>query len=95
MPVLEETAAVELNEAVVAEEDQTAQPMPREKKARYRRFAMVVFSIFAPVQFYIGWRLIPDLPVNMGFQMLHPPHKQTLIPRKDRNSPMQPYSLHR
>lgn len=69
MPVLEEQSPADTNE-IEAEDDQTAQPMPHRKKAAYRRFALVVFSIFAPVQFYIGWRLIPDLPVGLAFQIL-------------------------
>ncbi|WP_420854577.1 metallophosphoesterase [Sneathiella marina] len=51
------------------EDGQTAQPMPPQKKAAYRRFALVVFMIFAPIQVYIGWRLIPDLPVNLVFKV--------------------------
>ncbi|MEP3246522.1 MAG: metallophosphoesterase [Sneathiella sp.] len=29
-----------------------------------------MFLIFTPLQFYIGWRLLPDLPINLGFQIL-------------------------
>jgi len=69
MPAFEDNTPSDIQE-VETEDSQTAQPMPRQKKAAYRRFALTVFAIFAPIQIYIGWRLIPDLPVNIAFQML-------------------------
>ncbi|USG62025.1 metallophosphoesterase [Sneathiella marina] len=68
MPGFENHTPADIKE-VEMEDGQTAQPMPPQKKAAYRRFALVVFMIFAPIQVYIGWRLIPDLPVNLVFKV--------------------------
>ncbi len=69
MPAFEDNTPSDIEE-VETEDSQTAQPMPPEKKAAYRRFALTVMVIFAPIQIYIGWRLIPDLPVPIAFQVL-------------------------
>jgi predicted MPP superfamily phosphohydrolase len=69
MPDFEEHTPADIDE-VETEDSLTAQPLPPEKKAAYRRFALAVMVIFAPIQIYIGWRLIPDLPINIAFQIL-------------------------
>lgn len=69
MPAFEENSPSDIND-VDAQDSQTAQPMPDQKKAAYRRFALAVLVVFAPIQIYIGWRLIPDLPINTAFQIL-------------------------
>jgi len=44
--------------------------LPRRTRRRYRRFAARVLMIFAPVHFYVGWSLLPDLPVGPAVQAL-------------------------
>ncbi|MCG8491790.1 MAG: metallophosphoesterase, partial [Sneathiellales bacterium] len=69
MPVAEDQAPEEMKDAN-SEEDQPVQPMPHRTKEAYRRFALTVLVIFAPIQFYIGWRLIPNLPIPLLLQAL-------------------------
>jgi len=44
--------------------------LPRRTRRRYRRFAARVLMIFAPVHIYVGWSLLPDLPVAPAVQVL-------------------------
>ena len=63
MTVLEERAPADL--AVAEEKDGPEGGLfPKEKVRAFRRFAYRVFWIFAPVHVYVGWSLLPDLPVE-------------------------------
>jgi len=40
------------------------------KRARVGRFAQRVFLIFAPIHIYLGWSLLPDMPIDTAFKIL-------------------------
>ncbi len=46
------------------------QDLPKQTVSRYRRFALRVFVIFAPLHLYIGWSLLPDLPITSEVRIL-------------------------
>jgi len=69
MPVAEDQAPEDMKNTG-SDDDQPVQPMPHRKKESYQRFALTVLVIFAPLHFYIGWRLIPNLPIAVPFQTL-------------------------
>lgn len=49
---------------------ETDSGMPKRARQRYRKFALRVLLIFAPVHFYVGWSLLPDLPVDPAMKVL-------------------------
>lgn len=49
---------------------QTEEPVVERKRARIRKFAFRVLLIFAPVHLYVGWSLLPDLPVSTAVKVL-------------------------
>ncbi len=51
-------------------DDQDDQLFPEQKLARFRKFAFRVYVLFAPVHFYIGWSILPDLPVGMPLKIV-------------------------
>ncbi|MBT6429941.1 MAG: metallophosphoesterase [Rhodospirillaceae bacterium] len=40
------------------------------RRTRSRRFAIRAFQIIFLLHFYLGWRLLPDLPIDRGLQFL-------------------------
>ena len=39
------------------------------RRARSRRFAFRAFQIIFLLHLYLGWRLLPDLPIDAGWQL--------------------------
>lgn len=52
------------------EEQDEALNLPKKTVKRFRRFALRVLIIFAPAHLYVGWTLLPELPVNFSAQVL-------------------------
>ncbi len=46
------------------------EPVVERKRARIRKFAFRVLLIFAPAHIYVGWSLLPDLPIGPTLTVL-------------------------
>ncbi len=44
--------------------------LPRARRLRFRRFTLRVLWLFAAAHLYVGWRLLPDLPLALPWQVL-------------------------
>lgn len=52
-----------------SENEPVVEEYPPEKIKRVRRFSRKAFLIFAPVHLYVGWSLLPDLPIEYHHQL--------------------------
>lgn len=50
-------------------DEKPAQHVTEQRRSRIRRFALRVLVIFTPLHVYVGWSLLPDLPVDTAYKV--------------------------